>query len=46
MQRKIGDDVQVGATVFTFYNIGGSSAIDRAASNYTDAKEKVLKLDN
>ena len=44
MQRKIGNKVFLGQTVSSFDDIGNSSAIDRAASNYTDAKEKVRKI--
>ena len=44
MQREISDRVFVGQTVSPFYDIGSSSVIDRTASNYTDAKEKVIKI--
>ena len=40
MQREIGDEIHLGATVSPFKNVGGSSAIDRTASDYNDAKEK------
>ena len=43
MQREIGDEVCLGSTVSLFDNIGLSSAIDRTASNYNDAKNKVKK---
>ena len=43
MQREIGDQIYLGATVSPSENVGGSSAIDRTASNYNDAKEKVKK---
>ena len=43
MQREISDRVFLGQTVSPFYDIGSSSVIDRTASNYTDAKEKVIK---
>ena len=43
MQREIGDEIHLGATVSPFDNVGGSSAIERTASNYNDAKEKVKK---
>ena len=39
MQRKIGDEIYLGAAVSPIENVGGSSAIDRTASNYNDAKE-------
>ena len=44
MQREIGNKVFLGQTVSPFDDIGNSSAIDRTASNYTDAKEKVGKI--
>ena len=37
MQREIGNEVHIGATVSTFDSMGGSSAINRTASNYEDA---------
>ena len=43
MQREIGHEIQLGATVSPFDSVGGSSAIDRTPSNYNDAKEKVKK---
>ena len=43
MERKISDKIFLGQTVSPFDDIGNSSAIDRTASNYTDAKEKVRK---
>ena len=43
MQREIGDEINLGAAVSLFDSEGGSSAIDRTASNYNDAKEKVKK---
>ena len=44
MQREIGDEIHLGATVNHFDSVGGSSATDRGASNYCDAKEKVKKI--
>ena len=44
MQREISDRVFLGQTVSPFDDIENSSAIDRTASNYTDAKEKVRKM--
>ena len=44
MQRKISDKVFLGNTVSPLNNFGRSSAIDRTASNYNDAKEKVKKI--
>ena len=43
MQWEISDKVFLGNTVSP-YNVGRSSAIDRTASNYNDAKEKVQKI--
>ena len=44
MQREISDKVFLGNTVSPFEDAGRSSAIDRTASNYNDAKEKVQKI--
>ena len=44
MQRELGNEVLIGATVSPCDSIGGSSGIDRKASNYEDAREKVKKL--
>ena len=44
MQREMSDRVFLGQTVSPFDDIGNSSAIDRTASNYNDAKEKVRKI--
>ena len=44
MQREISDKIFLRQTVSPFDDIGNSSAIDRTASNYTDAKEKVGKI--
>ena len=44
MQRKIGTEVELGATVSPFDSIGASSAIDRLASNFLNAGEKVQKI--
>ena len=43
MQREINDKVFPGNTVSPFEDAGRSSAIDRTASNYNDAKEKFQK---
>ena len=43
MQREIADEVCLGLTVSVFDNIRLSSAIDRTASNYNNAKNKVKK---
>ena len=40
-QRKISDKVFLGNTVSPYNDVGRSSAIDRTASNYNVAKEKV-----
>ena len=42
MQREISDKVSLGGTVNLYACL--SSAIDRTASNYNDAKEKVKKI--
>ena len=44
MQREISDKIFLGQTVSSFDDIGNSSAIDRIASFYTGAKEKVRKI--
>ena len=43
MRREIRDKVFLGNTVSPLDDIGRSSVIDRPASNYNDAKEKVKK---
>lgn len=43
IQRKIENEVELGATVLSFDSIGRSSAINRTASNYGDSWEKVKK---
>ena len=44
MQRKIGNEAELGATVWPFHRVGGSSVIDRTVSNYEDSGEKVEKI--
>ena len=44
MQREISDRVFLGQNVPSFENAGLSDAIDRTASNYNDAKDKVKKI--
>ena len=44
MQREISNKIFLGRTVSPFDDVGNSSAIDRTALNYTDAKEKVKKI--
>ena len=44
MQRKISHKIFLVTTVCPFDDVGSSSAIDRTASNYTDANEKVKKI--
>ena len=44
MQRKIGTEVELGTTVSPLDSIGASSTIDRTASNYLNAQEKVQKI--
>ena len=41
MQREISNKIFLGSTFSPFDDVGNLSAIDRTASNYTDAKEKV-----
>ena len=44
MQREIRNRIFLGQDVSPFDDMGNESAIDRTASNYTDAKEKVQKI--
>ena len=44
MQRKIGTEVELGATVSPFDSIGASSAIDRSVSTFLNAREKVQNI--
>ena len=44
MQRKIGTEIEPYKTVSPFDSVGASSAIERTASNYTDAGDKVGKI--
>ena len=44
MQRAISDKAFLGNTVSPFEDAGGSSAINRTASNCNNAKEKVQKI--
>ena len=44
MQRKIGTEVNIGKTVSPLDSISASSAIDRTASNYLNADEKLQKV--
>ena len=44
MQRKIGTEIELGKTVSPYDSIGPSSAIDRTASNYADAGDKIRKI--
>ena len=44
MQREISNKAFLGNTVSPYDNAGRSSAIDRTASSYNDAKEKVQKI--
>ena len=41
MQKNISNKVFLGQNISLFDNAGGSEVIDRTASNYNDAKEKV-----
>ena len=44
MQREISSKVFLSNTVSPYDDAGRSSAMDRTASNYNDAKEKVQKI--
>ena len=44
IRRKIGTEVEIGKTISPFERIGKSSAIDRSASIYTNAREEVEKI--
>ena len=44
MQRKIEDEVQLDKTVSPFDTTGYSSSVDRTASNFINASEKVQKI--
>ena len=44
MQRKIGNEVYIGATVCPFSSFGKSSDIDRTASNFEHTRAKVKKI--
>ena len=44
LQREISNKVFLGNTVSPFEDAGGFSAIDRTASNYNNAKEKIQKI--
>ena len=44
MPREISHKVFLGNTASPFNDVGRSSAIDRTASNYNDAREKVQKI--
>ena len=43
MQRKTGTEIELDKIVSPFDSIGASSAIDRTASNFLNAVEKVKK---
>ena len=44
MQHKISNNVHLGQTVLAFDSVGGVSSIDRTASDFDTAREKVKKL--
>ena len=44
MQREISDRIFLGETLNRYDDAWRSTAIDRTASNYKDAKEKVQKI--
>ena len=43
MQGDIGDNVHLGQRVLVFDSVGGVSSIDRTASDFDTAREKVKK---
>ena len=44
MQREIGDNVHLAQTILVFDSMGGVQSIDRTASDFDAAREKVEKL--
>ena len=44
MQRKIGTEVELGATVSPFDSIRASPAIDRSVTTFVNAREKVQNI--
>ena len=46
MQRKTGTEVELGKTVSPLNSIGALSVIDRSASNYINATDKLQKIKN
>ena len=45
MQHEIGNNVLLGQTVSAFESVGGVSSIDRTASDFHMAREKVKKTE-
>ena len=43
MQQQMTDNIHLGQTVNLFESVGGSSAIDRTASDFGNASQKVIK---
>ena len=41
MQRKIGDNVQLGQAVLVFDSMGGVPSINRTASDFDTSREKI-----
>ena len=44
MQRNVGNELELGATVLPFDTIGAPSAIERSTSNSLNAGEKVQRI--
>ena len=44
MQREINDTIHLGQTMSPFGSIGKSSAVDRTASDFNNATDKVKKI--
>ena len=44
MQKDIGDDVHIGQAVTPFQSMGKSAAVDKAVSDFDNAKLKVKKI--
>ena len=44
MQRNVGNELELGATVLPFDTIGAPSAIERSTSNSLNAGEKMQKI--
>ena len=45
MQRRKSDEIHLGKTVFSFDSIGNSKVIDRTASGFDNADQKVENVE-